>query len=325
MSVKKPNETDIFVVLRPLLYLEKACGFVFFKVKILKNGKKKLVHERWRCLLHVALQIVVMFYALMTLGDRCKYLEEYPGSFLSLVLHQASECATYASCLFFLIHENIYFNRKKQFWQKLYQIERNMRAVSITPLNYKLLRNVTFVYVIYTIVVALVVMGLLWLFVIDYLRTHSSVNTLTYFKQTASYLYYYYVHMSIYIIIFQYLCSFHIIKEMLEKLEKYIKDMVCDQSVSEIETNELLRISKYHQQVCEIAKETDCLMSIPMLTVYGQIFCLLIGHTYSSLMMIMKDVVMTSYIVKLVMLVANVIPVATSIIVANMCMKKVKT
>lgn len=76
MFVKHRQDGDIFVVISPLLYFEKACGLAYFNVKKLKNGKKIMVYETWRWLLYMmTLQVLTLFYGSSTLRQRLQYQE----------------------------------------------------------------------------------------------------------------------------------------------------------------------------------------------------------------------------------------------------------
>lgn len=305
---------DVLTDTKQLFLFAQIYGFVSFKTRTNEKGKKKLEIGTWRYLFAVCFQVVIQAVVFYTFVNFYKFTSTKSPSPLLFVLGVISHSAMSLSCFVTCIFSILNAKRNKKFWEKLYQTEFKLQRIKVT-LNHKFLQNMTIGCVSCTVALLLITAVIL---IFDEIKL-SSIMLLLMVRGSELY-----KALTFGMLNCQHILSFNIISEMFEQLEESArKKYIVWYIYNHTNHQDLLEIAKCHQQVSEVAKDGNKILSVPLLFEFINVFCYLTAATFSSTVFLTSREVRLRTLVDLMWIGIMLVVVIISVAVSHRCMNKV--
>lgn len=304
---------DILTDAKLLFIFAKVAGFISFRTEHAKKGEKRFVFEKFHFMFFLSLQTIIQIRVLFLFYDLCTSTYTQSSNNFLYLLKVIAEFSYNTFCLVICICNKMYAAEIQQFWQALYKVEKELKQFQIT-LNHTLIRQITHACVY-------CIMGISILSSVSYIMLDKKKNEFdTFYYITLRFCNYYKVITGGFFYC-QQIVSFSIIKEIFEKLEIAVKENVLDRQHASCKN--LLKIAKYHQKLCEIAKNCNNITAIPLVLQFVQLFCFLTVNSFNSTVALIKNVHLFVDIMRLTWNAIIFIVVTVTVVVSRSCMKKV--
>lgn len=308
------NEEITIANLHLLLRLAKLYGFSSATVTKTETGKEKVTLNKCHFVYSTVLQIFIHVCGYLVFRDFLKQSYRATNGGVFYILKAITEFAGSTFLFITCIYSKV--NAKSLRWLKLVNIEGELQNSGII-MNHKIPRILTIICIIYY---ATVGFGSLILILLFEWKSYEHGGLIKFPRG----LYYHYQCVSCGLLNGQYIFYFAIINEMFEKLEDdAMKKYVNRNYGSRFKSTKLLRIAKYHQQICELAREGNSAMCVQMLFEITEMFWLLTVYFYDATVSIINNAYNIQEIIYLVWVATCLITIAVLATVAHHCMSRV--
>lgn len=304
---------DVLTDANLLLVFAKISGFISFRTRRAKNGEKCIIFEKFHHWFFLIFQTTIQIRVLFLFYDFCKSTYKLSNSNFLYILKVISELSYNTFCVVISINSKLHATENQQFWQALYDVERNLRQLRIT-LNHTLLRRITKACV-YSSAGTSITLSVCFL-ILDKQKSEDDV----FYYVTLRFCNYYKV-ITCSFLYSQQIVSFSILKEIFEKLEKGVKENVQDNRYSS--RKYLYDITKCHQNVCEIARQFNNVIAVPLVFEFAHLFCFLTANSFGCMIAVIKNVHVSVDIMRLIWITIVLFIVTLMVVVSCSCMKKV--
>lgn len=271
-------EEDVFTDFYLLLRISNLCGFTSSKIKERSTSRKYLVHQKWHYLIHVVLKILSCMCGYCSLKIYSIYYNMHGNLLLILnVVVQVTSIITHVASS---ICNSAYVNKNRKLWQRLYHMEKDLSTLGVT-VNHKILWRTGLACVVFiTIFTTYSVITSISL----YIALRDDIENALIFGNCLFYLY----DCGMYcIVICQHISSFSVLREIFLKLQDATKiKFLCNRPSR---PTDLLKIARFHQRSCEVARLANSVVSVQLLVVLLSIFCLAIANSFTSAVYLMDE------------------------------------
>lgn len=306
-------EEDIFTDIDFLTCLAKSFGFISSKLKLTKTNRKYLVHQTWHYVLCIVFHAAYFVCGYINFRDFCEYNSKVTHGRLFIILNVVSEFI-FAICGFVCcICSKTYTKKNQRFWEKLYNIEIDMRRCGIL-VNHKFLKYINRGTAIITLTFAF----FLFIFFAIFDTRKEYMNNEHY---VAKNIYYFYNCLSYGLLNSQCITTLVILNELLSKLEKTTREIFENNEYGNC--RKFLKITKYHQRICQAAREGNNVVSIQLAFVFMELFCLYSAAVFSSTVAIINNTHTVRDIVSFSWIITSSVATLAVIILSHKCTDKV--
>lgn len=312
-EVNNMKSKNILADSKLLFLFGRISGFISFRTDGAKNGETHIIFENCHYIFFLFFQTIIQIRMLFLFCDFCKWSYKlYANNFL-YILSVISEFSYMVFSLAICICSKVYAKENQQFWQALYKVEKELQQLQI-KLNHTYLQRVTHACVYIAIGTSVVLTTCFVM--LDEKKVESDtiyyiiVRFSNYYKATTS------IFLNCQLIV-----SLNTIKEIFLKLEEAVNEKVLDGRY--LDRKYLLDIAKCHQKVCEITKQCNDVMSIPLVFEFVQLFCFLTANAFSCAIVLITNEYVMRDVMRLIWIAIFLVAVITLVVVSHKCMKKV--
>lgn len=306
------NAEDIFIDTKFLHSVAKIYGFISSKIITDKRGRKYLEYQKRHYCISIIFQLITCVCGYFVVCDYCKHSYKITNGGLFFILDIIAQVGVGIAGLAYCVWNKIYNKDNQKFWQELYETEKKVTSLDIC-LNHKLLRIVTSSCVVCTVATAYLSNLFFAIF------NQRDVKGALYLANSV---YYHYNCMSYGMAICQSISSFTIVGHMLEILEETTKKkfLISDPNQRAIE---LLEIAKCHQEICNMARKANRMVSVQLLFLFMEMFCILTVSTFKSTASILYNVYGIEDILMIAWAAVSLAVITILITVSHNCTEKV--
>lgn len=253
------------------------------------------------------------YITLRNLGERNYKASD--GGLLS-ILNAVVEAINMCCLLVTSVCSKMYVVKNQRLWQKLYEVEKELQQIDVM-VNHTIVQNYVIIGTTFTII----------------LHGTSSVLLIIFDERREGFLYYvavgFYYHytcMDYLLLSGHFIIYFFIINNMLAKITNSLSKTFLDHTYSRNSNRSgFLAIIQYHQQICELARQGNFVLSIQLVFVFVEIFSLLSKSMslFSSTISIIKNDYGIIDIVHLLWTAVVLVTLVSFVAISSQCMDKV--
>lgn len=304
-------EENILTDIRLFLWFSKLYGFFSPKLEIsTTDDKKYLSLNKCHYVYSIALQMGTCVMTYLSFQSFCEYSYEITNGGLFFAISTLTEFIgslfVYVTC----IHSKVYVIKVQKLWEKMYNTEKELQHFCI-KINHKRLRILSVLCVLFYTVIASISLVMFLVFKTSFYTVAFSTH---------------YGCMSHGFINGQQVLSYFIIDQMFKELNHTAeKSYLCSNHKRCLGPRQLLDIAKFHQQLCEIAREVNSATSLQHILQHAIMFCLLTISCFMSVVSIMNDTYRLPEMAHFMWSAVSILAVICLIGVSHRCMDRVST
>lgn len=306
-------DDDIYIDISFLLCLTNFYGFSCLKVEEINKRTKHLAYKKLHYIFSIVLQILVGVCAYFVIRDFNNYYHETSNGELLFMLRTVTQFYSHVCFVVSCISNKFHTKNTQKLYQQVYEVERDLRMSGIL-IHHKSLKTITRNCVIFYIANAIVS-------TVAVLFENNEFHPLL---RLASAIYIHYNSIVYSVTNCQLIVSISIFNQMFRKLEEAVKDQFLFDNYQKYPKRiGLSTIVKYHHHICEIVREANRILSIPLLVVFMGGFFMLTVTIFGAAIAISNDVYVAQDLISFLWLGVTLSNVLVCVVLSHNCMNTV--